>query len=50
MPDPINVPVPCTCPQVHEDGDQDDARVFPRIDQRYLIPTEEFTVAFIFLD
>lgn len=21
MPDPINVPVPCTCPQVHEDGD-----------------------------
>lgn len=21
MPDPISVPVPCTCPQVHEDGD-----------------------------
>lgn len=21
MPDPINVPVPCTCPQAHEDGD-----------------------------
>jgi hypothetical protein len=21
VPDPINVPVPCTCPQAHEDGD-----------------------------